>query len=492
MTSHGPFTDAVPRTLVRSRQANQILDVFQEAVAGSVLTGTGPGTVAMLPLTTGSDAVLLNLGGGESIWATSVAFDISSARGTAAVPVTEARPNIKVSRVENISAATMPNAGENQLNAAIAAFAAGVATSTAQSCAVMAHALGGGTTIGADVCAVNAQAYVNTPASTGVATGVYAHAQRDVPTAVAVGVEIRCANQTPNDASYSPTGIPGAVAVWINAGGTAKSTAAVVVANYTGQTFQAGYVIHGTNPVYGASFLDDGNAAVSHVISGSHLIGIDTAGGTFTAGTAIRLGGNQSIRARNVANTADWRLLGLLADTTTVGGEPFNLQLWTNSIARWAIDGNGHLSPGADDTYDLGTPALKIRQVTAGTVAAARDMYRRRTYSTGTALAASDFTLSAGWGTGATVDQIAGSDDHFRFRINAGSGSFAVSPTVTVTFKGGAFAAVPVATVHREGGHQQGIPSEITFITATGFQVQWQGTPAAGQYYQFGAMATGR
>lgn len=68
--------------------------------------------------------------------------------------------------------------------------------------------------------------------------------------------------------------------------------------------------------------------------------------------------------------------------------------------------------------------------------------------SHGTALAAGDFALGAGWGTTPVLAITAGSNDmRGKFTITCDATAAQATATVTITFKDGAFAAAPFATV---------------------------------------------
>lgn len=116
----------------------------------------------------------------------------------------------------------------------------------------------------------------------------------------------------------------------------------------------------------------------------------------------------------------------------------------------------------------------------------------------GQALAASDFSLSAGFGSTASVAVAAGGNDA-RFKItvtSAGTGQ-AVNPTCTLTFKDGAWMTpngtdtmAPVVVTTRAGGSQATVQFQATSTTTTAV-LTFMGTAAAGETYSVMVQALG-
>ena len=101
----------------------------------------------------------------------------------------------------------------------------------------------------------------------------------------------------------------------------------------------------------------------------------------------------------------------------------------------------------------------------------------------GTALANTDWALSAGFGSTASVAVGTGSTD-MRGSIvitSAGTGQGA-SPTATLTFKDGTFTTVPFVNVTRGGGSQRTVPFDVA-PTATTLVLTFLGTPVAAETY---------
>lgn len=119
---------------------------------------------------------------------------------------------------------------------------------------------------------------------------------------------------------------------------------------------------------------------------------------------------------------------------------------------------------------------------------------KRLGYRNGTALAAANFALSAGFGTTATVSAVATGSTDMAGEItitSAGTGQGA-SPTCTLTFADGAFrdeasgaGLAPLAFVQRNGGSQ--LTVDFTWATtSTTLVLTLGGTPVAAQTFTLG------
>lgn len=108
----------------------------------------------------------------------------------------------------------------------------------------------------------------------------------------------------------------------------------------------------------------------------------------------------------------------------------------------------------------------------------------------GTGLAGGNFALSGGFGSTASVSLISGKDQRFRFRVTSSGTGQGASPTITLTFADGAWEVAPYAVVSREGGDQPTITNLITTTTTT-LTITFNGTPVAGQVYDFVVVVVG-
>jgi hypothetical protein len=95
------------------------------------------------------------------------------------------------------------------------------------------------------------------------------------------------------------------------------------------------------------------------------------------------------------------------------------------------------------------------------------------------------FSLSA-WGNTSTITELSGGDQCARFRITSAGTGQALYPTVTFTFSK-AFAVAPtIASVQRCGGNQNTAGTWFSpATTTTTWEFRWDGTPVAGEFYDF-------
>lgn len=112
--------------------------------------------------------------------------------------------------------------------------------------------------------------------------------------------------------------------------------------------------------------------------------------------------------------------------------------------------------------------------------------------SLGTALVAADFTLSSGWGSTATKNNIIGTDQAWQMTVLSQGAGLAAGPTITLTFKDGTWTNSPicVSKLTNGTGALGTIVTETT--TATTYTLTYTLTPAAGLTYQFSAVCMGR
>jgi hypothetical protein len=168
--------------------------------------------------------------------------------------------------------------------------------------------------------------------------------------------------------------------------------------------------------------------------------------------------------------------------------------LYALRLANQSATGYGlNLQVGNDSNQ-----ALAILNA-AGTVVTANlygngDIWARRfSATTGTALVAGDFVLSAGWGDtpAATISAVVGTDQATTFTVSAGSANFAANPTVTLTFKDGTWTNNPICGANRGDATAPTTGFTTTTTTATTMVMTFRGTPGAGTY-AFNAVCVGR
>ena len=164
------------------------------------------------------------------------------------------------------------------------------------------------------------------------------------------------------------------------------------------------------------------------------------------------------------------------------------------SIALAAL-GSGTLSQNTSGTSAglSGTPAITVGAVTAGVVTA-----KRYNAHAGTALVASDYTASSGWGTSPIKTAVRGTDQGATFTI-AAAAAVGASPTITLTFHDGTWTQIPVIVVSRQDvvaaaaapGATVTNQWVVTSVSATAVVFTFNGTPVAGNTYGLSFIAMG-
>ena len=124
-----------------------------------------------------------------------------------------------------------------------------------------------------------------------------------------------------------------------------------------------------------------------------------------------------------------------------------------------------------------GSPAISVSSMSASGTATAQ----RHSVANGTALATTDITISAGWGSTASKT-VVGKDQSFQVNVTAGGTGIGLYPTITITYKDGS-QATPNYVCARSDSIA---PFNITFVwTAytTYITASFLGTPSSGSTY---------
>lgn len=154
----------------------------------------------------------------------------------------------------------------------------------------------------------------------------------------------------------------------------------------------------------------------------------------------------------------------------------------------------------ADNMLISDAGAVTFRGALSGitTINAAGNLPTRRLeMNQGTMLAPGDFSLSAGWGTTASVSSVLGNptDSGGTVRITSAGTGQGANPTVTFTYPDGARpAATNVVLVTRErtlSADQIGVAFHVSAQTATAVTFTFNGTPVDTEVYGFTFVAFG-
>jgi hypothetical protein len=248
---------------------------------------------AGLPLTLGSgDAI--------TVFNATTPQDLNVLDGTAAAPDASANPLIKVQRTMQVSSAGFTGDGFENC-AAILGTGLGTVTNDGQVVGVAGAAQSSSTTVasagGADTCGIYGIGRV-TGAGIGSGRGGFFNGRRETNTAGASGIEVSCDNQTVTAGTYSSTTYSATNGIWLHATGTADSGVGLAIGNPFGVQFQVGIgipaqVVGGkTGGISTASFRDDGSAATSILINGTHAT---AAVAVAAAAGPVILGGTTSL-----------------------------------------------------------------------------------------------------------------------------------------------------------------------------------------------------
>lgn len=139
-------------------------------------------------------------------------------------------------------------------------------------------------------------------------------------------------------------------------------------------------------------------------------------------------------------------------------------------IAYWRTVGTSQLFDTGGNSFGTGT----LFSVAAGTIVGANSI-------TGTAVAAGNFALSAGWGTTAAMSGLSGFTRRIRYTITASGTGQLANPTLTYTYPN-PFPLAPICSITQDGGTQAAVANPFTVGTPTATSVvfTYTGTPVAG------------
>ena len=149
--------------------------------------------------------------------------------------------------------------------------------------------------------------------------------------------------------------------------------------------------------------------------------------------------------------------------------------------------------PGATDDIKDALTTLGLLQGTSATPLDldGGEVLVGRYKAEGTSLVAGDFSLSAGWGTTASVSAVSGTDQRFRITVTSAGTGQGANPTITLTFKDGTWTTAPFAVAHRGGGSQPTVSLDVTSTTATTLVATFNGTPVAAETYDINCIVMG-
>lgn len=125
-----------------------------------------------------------------------------------------------------------------------------------------------------------------------------------------------------------------------------------------------------------------------------------------------------------------------------------------------------------------------------GEIDPSSNLHIGRVVSLGTALAATDVALSAGWGSTATA-AVRGTDSAGTITITSAGTGQSLSPTIILTFHDGAWVAAPVTVANWNTG-STGLGANVYVAdTTTTMVLTYAGTPVASSTYEFSFQTRG-
>jgi hypothetical protein len=208
----------------------------------------------------------------------------------------------------------------------------------------------------------------------------------------------------------------------------------------------------------------------AHTVSGTLVAtGAITSSGAVTAATSVNAGTDLSAQEDIFAITGDIEVtagvfrLGAAASRIVPGATSLALRNHANNADNLLVSD-------------------------AGLVTVRTDAIARRLLTTGaTAHDGTEWALSAGWGTTASITSILGNDLRGYIKIASSGTGQGASPTALLTFKNGAFATpVPKYVVCRGStGNQLTVVALADAPSTTQWSFKFNGTPVAGESYEF-------
>jgi len=270
----------------------------------------------------------------------------------------------------------------------------------------------------------------------------------------------------------------------------------------------------GTNAVGGAG----GNATVSAGAGGASsgtaananggavilTPGVAGTGGSGTAGVA----GYLNINA--VSGTCGQPLVVFGNTSTTTGLSTTGSGIWTWSstgtcIMRWtgsqlellssALFGWGSGAPTTPLDTGLSRDAAAVVDCGNGTASNKACVFQSKRYTVdgGTTLVSGSFTLSAGWGTTASlaITDATSKDAAAVVTVTSSGTGQAANPTLLLTFTDGTWTNIPACIAIQSGGTGIFGDSTTTTRSATAQTWQWNATPTAAATYEFTIHCTG-
>jgi hypothetical protein len=150
---------------------------------------------------------------------------------------------------------------------------------------------------------------------------------------------------------------------------------------------------------------------------------------------------------------------------------------------------------GASNYHIAGAPAhYRLATSNSDTWLFKNYLSALRLEAVGTPLTGNNFSLSSGWGSGASISRVVGNDQAFYVTIDSAGVSVAPNPTVTLTFRDGAWSdgKAPIYVCGRDEANSPATGIAVDVVTLTSMRMMFVGKPIAGTSYTISCLGIGR
>jgi hypothetical protein len=255
-------------------------------------------------------------------------------------------------------------------------------------------------------------------------------------------------------------------------------------------TLAQGQVITGTNVSKGTF--------ITKLLTGTGGVGTYEVSNFQTTAATTITAASAAIASQGLANVYEGRAAGTVA-ANTVG---FCQAGTRNTVESLVVDigSGGKAIAVADNGYNT----INVKRPEAltplgdvginNTILDEAELYISRIGKfRGSPPSAANFTLSAEWGSTATVTAVTGTDQGVQFTINSSGVGQAANPTCSYSYANGTWINQPLGMiVTRNGGNQTS--TDTTFsqgISTVNWSFRWAATPVAGESYVFQVILAG-
>jgi hypothetical protein len=223
------------------------------------------------------------------------------------------------------------------------------------------------------------------------------------------------------------------------------------------------------------AFVFDGSTAVPLTATSAVLNGV-----VFPASPSTH-----SVPVVTASNSATYKVVPDCTDTT---GNHIN---YTQSTDAWSCG----TSVPANTVTTAGSQTLTNKSLGGTGSTTPNTPYNRLKATQGSALVNGDFSISAGWGSTASITTLVGTDSMFAIIITTGGTGISANPTLTITYHDGTWTNSPLVLPTRGDSVTIAAGTGMWTVQAnnpTATTYQFNATPNSGASYVLTTMAVGR